>query len=813
LVASGPEPPADGVLQKARDLLRRQLESTKIRILDPFCGGGSTIVEAQRLRLASEGSDLNPIPVLISRALTVLPSRNYGRNPLKGNSPFSSPTGLYGFEEDIQNYAERIRQIAKGSIGELYPNAPNGDPVIYWWWAHTVPSPDPAFNHCKTPLVTTWWLSRRSGDEQFLVPEPDLQSGEINFRIERNGSPPPPSKDRCLFSSAPITYKYVREEAKKGRLGRMLLAMVSNGPHGRRHWVPDAIHKAAVQINGPEDLPSLSIPEDGLGISIHNYNIKEWGDLFTARQQRMLLAFAKAIRDVPKWVVADGGSTDYGNDIAIFLGLCLGKLVQAASTLVRINVRKGPSAKAEPAFARGDIQLNWDFAETNPFGGSVGDWIQVVTTARRAYGLIDPAGPQPTIHQADVRQAGGDDPGQYVIITDPPYFAAIGYADLSEYFYYWIRLALKDICPDLFETVGVPKMTELIASPDRHGGRIRAGRYFIQGFTEAFIHLANNAHRDFPIVVVYAQRQEERSGDNGSSTGWEAMLEAMLKAGLGITGTWPIWGTGSARMRSHGSNALASYIVLVCRSGMAKHRIGSRRDFIATLRAELPSALAELQQASIAPIDLAQAAIGPGMAVYSRYSAVLDAEGKPLSVREALALINQTLDEVLTEQESDFDADSRWAVAWFEQYGFVEGEFGVAETLSKAKNTSVTGLEDAGILISKGGKVRLLRPNELAEDWDPATDHRLTAWEMVHQLIRILDAGGEPAAAALVAQLGTKAELARELAYRLYKVCERKKRAQEALSYNGLVQSWPEITRLARQEAPQMSDRPLPYQE
>jgi len=552
-------------------------------------------------------------------------------------------------------------------------------------------------------------------------------------------------------------------------------------------------------MDGPDGLPSLPIPQDGLGISIHNYNIKEWRDLFTSRQQRMLLAFAEAIRDVPKWVAEDGGSTDYADDIAIFLGLCLGKLVQAASTLVRINVRKGPSAKAEPAFARGDIQLNWDFAETNPFGGSVGDWIQVVTTAQRAYGLIDPAGPQPTIKQADVRQAGRDHPGQYIIVTDPPYFAAIGYADLSEYFYYWIRLALKDICPGLFETVGVPKMTELIASPERHGGRKNAGMYFVKGFSEAFIHLANIAHRDFPIVVIYAQRQEERSGENGSSTGWEAMLEAMLKAGLGITGTWPIWGTGSQRMRSHGSNALASYIVIVCRTGMVKHRAGSRRDFIATLRSELPSALAELQQASIAPIDLAQAAIGPGMSIYSRYAAILDAEGNPLSVREALSLINQTLDEVLAEQEGDFDADSRWAVAWFEQFGFAAGEFGVAETLSKAKNTSVTGLEEAGILISKGGKVRLLKPGELAADWDPATDPRLTAWEIVHHLIRVLEAGGEDAAAALAAQLGAKAEPARELAYRLYTVCERKKRAQEAFSYNALVQSWPEITRLARE--------------
>lgn len=799
LVASGPEAPADAVLQKAQELIQRQLGSTEVWILDPFCGGGSTLVEAQRLRLASEGSDLNPIPVLISRALTVMTNRNQGRNPLNGSLPLGVTAGLYGFEEDIQRYAVQVRDTVYSSIGELYPNAPNGDPVIYWWWAHTVPSPDPAFSHCETPLVTTWLLSLRSGDEQFLVPEPNRISGEIKFRIETKGNPPQPSKDRCLFSNAPITYKYVREQAKKGRLGRMLLAMVSNGPHGRRHWVPDEIHIQAARVDGPGNLPLLPIPQDGLGISVHNYNLTEWCDLFTPRQQRMLLAFAEAIRNVPTWVTKDDGSKDYGNDIAVFLGLCLGKLAQAASKMVRINVRRGPSAKAEPAFARGDIQLNWDFAETNPFGSSVGDWMQVVTTARRAYGLVDPAGPVPIVRQADVRQAGSDHPGRYVIVTDPPYFAAIGYADLSEYFYYWMRLALKGICPDLFDTVGVPKLTELIASPERHGGRLRASEYFVKGFTEAFIHLANIANGEFPIVVVYAQRQEERSGNNGSSTGWEAMLEAMLQAGLGITGTWPIWGTGSARMRSHGSNSLASYIVLVCRSQMAEKQVGSRREFITSLRTELPSAMAQLQQASIAPVDLAQAAIGPGMAVYSRYAKVLDAEGKSLSVREALALINQTLDEALVEQESDFDPDTRWALAWFEQSGFAEGEYGVAETLSKAKNTSISGMVQAGILFSKGGKVRLLRPDELASDWDPQTDPRLTAWESVHHLARELEAGGENAAAKVVAKLGSKAETARELAYRLYTVSERKKRASEALSYNALVQSWPEITRLARE--------------
>jgi len=799
LVANGPEAPSADVLQRARAELKTQLGHDDLWVLDPFCGGGSTLVEAQRLGLHAEGSDLNPIPNLISRALTVLPVRNRGKRGTDNSTLLDESDSLAGFEADIRHYAERVRSEAVTSLEGIYPLAPNGDKVLYWWWAHAVPSPDPAFAHCQTPLVTTWWLSRQKGDEQYLVPVPDSRTGKLAYRIERDGDAPQPSKDRCVFSNAPISYKYVREQAMAGKLTRMLMAVVSGGSQGRHHWVPDDIHLAAANVASPEGLPSLAIPKDGLGISVHNYGFEEWSDLFCRRQQRMLMTFATIIRKVPQWVVADGGTEQLGKDIATFLGLCLGKLAQASSTIVRVYVRDGPVAQAKPAFARGDIQLNWDFAETNPFAGSVGDWNQTITTALRAYKLVDPSGPIATVRQADARQSGADHAGKYLVVTDPPYFAAIGYADLSEYFYYWIRIALKDVCPDLFATVGVPKVTELIASPGRHGGRVKAGEHFVSGFTETFTHLAEVAHDDFPIVVVYAQKQEEQAEEGDASTGWEAMLEAIIQAGLGITGTWPISGTGSARMRAHGANSLASYIVMVCRPHRQALPAASRRDFANALKAELPTALAQLQRGNIAPVDLAQAALGPGMAVYTRYSRVLDAEGKPLGVRDALALINRTLDEAMTEQEGDLDADTRWALTWFEQSGFAEGDYGVAEQLSKSKNTSVAGMEQAGILSSSRGKVRLFKPSELPSDWDPTTDTRLTAWEVVHHLIRALEAGGEAAAASLAAKLGSKAEVARELAYRLFTTCERRKRSAEGLAYNGLVLSWPEITRLARE--------------
>jgi putative DNA methylase len=401
-----------------------------------------------------------------------------------------------------------------------------------------------------------------------------------------------------------------------------------------------------------------------------------------------------------------------------------------------------------------------------------------------------------------------------IICTDPPYYDNIGYADLSDFFYVWLRRSLKPIFPDLFATLAVPKGEELVATPYRHGTKEKAEAFFLDGMRQAMNRLAQQAHPAFPVTIYYAFKQSETDADVGTiSTGWETFLHAVIHAGFAITGTWPIRTERATRSVGLGTNALASSIVLVCRKRTADAPTATRREFLATLNVELPLALKHLQRSNIAPVDLAQAAIGPGMAVYTRYTKVLDAAGTPLAVREALALINQTLDRALTEQEGDFDADSRWALAWFEQSGFAEGEYGIAETLSKAKNTSVAGMVEAGILLSKGGKVRLLRPDELSADWEPQTDLRLTTWESVHHLVRVLEAGGENAAAELVAKIGSKAEIARELAYRLYTVCERKKRAQEALSYNGLVQSWPEITRLAREGGKLQQSQPQLFEE
>jgi putative DNA methylase len=388
-----------------------------------------------------------------------------------------------------------------------------------------------------------------------------------------------------------------------------------------------------------------------------------------------------------------------------------------------------------------------------------------------------------------------------VFSTDPPYYDNIGYADLSDFFYTWLPRTLKPVFPNIFATVAVPKAEELVATPYGHGSKEKAETFFLHGMTQAMHRLAEQTHSAFPVTIYYAFKQSETKGEGTASTGWETFLDAVIRAGFALRGTWPIRTERGFGLKT-GANVLASSIILVCRPRAASTPTTTRREFLNALKAELPNALMHLQRGNIAPVDLAQSAIGPGMAVFTRYSKVLDAQGNPMTVREALTLINQTLDDALAEQEGDFDADSRWALAWFKQFGFDTGEYGVAETLSKAKNTSVQGMVEAGILVSRAGKVRLLKPAELPETWDPAVDMRLTAWEIVHHLIRVLAGGGEGAAAQLVAKLSAKAEVARELAYRLYTVCERKKRAQEALSYNALVQSWPEIARLAR-ETPQ----------
>jgi len=451
----------------------------------------------------------------------------------------------------------------------------------------------------------------------------------------------------------------------------------------------------------------------------------------------------------------------------------------------------------------------WDFAESNPFGDGSGDYTLSVYNMMR---VIDEAVLPAT--EACVFQAAAQKPMARacptVVSTDPPYYDNIAYADLSDYFYVWLRRSLRSVFGSvLLRTVLVPKAEELIATAHRFGGDHELAKAFFEdGLAASFDEIRVSSVSETPITVYYAFKQSEEEDEEGNapqdapssttvSTGWETMLGSLVGAGLTVEGTWPVRTERGTRSISIGTNALASSIVLVCRKRPDDAPTTTRTEFRRLLRQELPAALKNLQRGNIAPVDMAQASIGPGMAIFSRHSKVLEADGSSMTVRTALQLINQALDEYLTEQEGEFDGDTRFAVTWFETHAFDAGQFGEAETLAKARNVSVSGVVEAGILSATAGKVRLLTRKELPDDWDPATDKRLTVWECTQQVIKRLDDKGEEAAADLLARLGSRADPARDLAYRLYTTCERKGWAEEAGAYNRLVVAWSEVEKLA----------------
>ena len=544
------------------------------------------------------------------------------------------------------------------------------------------------------------------------------------------------------------------------------------------------------------------------------YGMPTWGDAFTPRQLVALTTLSDLVEETRERIRQDAvvvgiaddgtplrdggtGATAYAAAVGVHLAFAVDKsAVYWNSFCPWLNQPKNEIVGN--SFGRQALQMVWDYAEANPLCDSGGNIDRQIYYIAKTLLFIGNAMSSGTAHQGDAAtQTLSSD---RIVSTDPPYYDNIGYADLSDFFYVWLRRSLYSVFPDLFATIGVPKADELVATPYRHGSKKNAEAFFLSGMTQAMQQLAMQAHPSFPVTIYYAFKQSETKVDTDTiGTGWETFLGAVLKSGLTVTGTWPMRTERPGRMVSNDTNALASSIILTCRARPFNAPTATRREFIDVLKSDLPVELHRMQQGNIAPVDLAQAAIGPGMAVFTRYSKVLDASGETVSVREALALINQTLDEVLAEQESDFDADTRWALAWFEQSGFTEGDYGVAETLSTAKNTSVAGMVEAGVLRSGAGKVRLLRPHELPEDWVPDSDTRLIIWEAVHHLVRVHDKEGEDAAASLMSKLGPNAEAARELAYRLYRICDQKNRSQEALGYNALVQSWPEVARLAQQ--------------
>ncbi len=568
-----------------------------------------------------------------------------------------------------------------------------------------------------------------------------------------------------------------------------------SGEPGPADLPPSEEHEAIARTAEPRDVPDTDLPTQALGLRVQGYGMTRHRDLFTPRQLVALTTFSDLVGEARERVLADGGDEAYADAVATYLAFALDRVVDRHSTIATWD--SSPSKlQLRNTFARQALPMTWDYAEGNPFSTSSGTWdpsVEWVSLVLEAVPDGFPGGSK----QLDAT-AAVDGVAEPMVATDPPYYDNNGYADLADFFYVWLRRSLGSIYPDLFSTLLTPKSQELVATPYRFDGdRGQAERFFEEGLRRAFERMREAHHPEYPLTLFYAFKQAESRDGALTSTGWETMLSGLLETGFAVTGTWPMRTEMGSRMVGQGTNALASSIVLACRPRPADAPIATRRELVNALRAELPAALKQLQHGNIAPVDLAQAAIGPGMAVFSRYAKVLEADGSRMTVRSALALVNQTLDEILAEQEGDFDADTRFAVTWFEQRGFAEGPYGEADVLARAKDTSTGGLEEAGILRARAGKVRLLRRDELDEGWDPAADRRPTVWEATHHLARRLETGGEGAAAELLRRLGGLGEVARELAYRLYTTCERKGWAQEALAYNALVVAWPEIARLA----------------
>jgi putative DNA methylase len=813
---------------------------------DPFAGGGALPLEAQRLGLVSFASDLNPVAVLINKAMIEIPYTFAGQAPVnpgvEGRKPLAAQAsrGAAGLADDVRYYGDWLRQEAEARIGQFYPTVeitaemtadrPDLEPLvgrtltsIAWLWTRTVKSPNPAFSGVDVPLASSFLLASKPGKEVYV--EPVVEGGDYRFTIKvgkpddltavKNGTKTARGANfRCLMSGAPMTGDYIKGEGKVGRMGARLMAIVAEGDRGRIYLPPTRSQEIAATEMHAAWRPEFTISGSTQYLGVKPYGIERFDQLFTERQLVALSTFSALVEEARKRIEADaigaGLSTDsapldgggkgaaaYADAVCVYLAFALDKSAVYWNSLCPwLNQPKNEIVGN--SFGRQAIPMVWDYAEANPFSASGGNIQRQVDYVAKAIVLGASAARVGVARQLDARVQKLSE--SKIVSTDPPYFDNVPYADLSDFFYVWLRRSLRFVFPELFATLVVPKSEELVAFAYRHHSKSSAEKFFLDGMTLAMCRVAEGAHPAFPVSIYYAFKQSESDHDDTTtSTGWETFLDAVRQSGLSITGTWPIRTERPGRLRETGSNALASSVVLICRRSDPGAPLATRREFVAALKSELPSALAQLQHGNIAPVDLAQSAIGPGMAIYTRYARVVDADGSNLSVRAALAIINQALDEVLAEQDADYDADTRWAVAWFDQYGFGEGEFGVAETLAKAKNTSVRGMVEAGIMVADRGRVRLLRPRELPADWDPSRDSRLTVWEATHHLVRVLDEG-EQIAGELARPLGGIADAARELAYRLYVVCERRARAQDALLYNALVQSWPEIQRLAAED-------------
>jgi putative DNA methylase len=839
---------------------------------DPFAGGGAIPLEAQRLGLEAYASDLNPVAVLINKAMIEIPPKFAGRPPvslaqrmkdegesMKGkatqsdlhpssfNLQPSSWPGATGLAEDVRYYGAWVREEAQKRIGHLYPlveitaamakERPDLKPlvgqkltVIAWLWARTVMSPNPAFSHVDVPLVASFVLTSKMGKVAYV--QPVVKGDNYRFTVElgvptssaQNGTKLSRGANfRCILSEIPIEGDYIKAEGTAGRMGTRMMAIVAEGSRGRIYLAPTPEIEAIAMSAKPIWKPETSLPDDHRNFWTFSYGLTTFGDLFTARQLVGLNTFSEVLgqvrghihRDALDAGLSDGGygieangagAQAYSEAVAVYLAFALSRSADRGSTICSWD--SSPKMEAlRNTFGRQSIPMVWDFAEGNPFSESSGNWLNNVEFGAKVAAML-PAIACGFASQADAQSQTIS--VQKFVSTDPPYYDNIGYADLSDFFYVWLRRTLRPILPSLFATISVPKNEELVALPYRHGSKQCAEAFFLEGMTHAMARLANQSHPTAPLTIYYAFKQSDTEAGGGTaSTGWETFLEAVSRAGLQLSGTWPMRTEMGNRQIASGTNALASCIVLVCRKRPADAPSISRREFIRELNGVLPEALDEMTKGSgndrspVAPVDLSQAIIGPGMAVFSKYTTVLEADGSPMNVRTALQLINRFL------AEDDFDPDTQFCLHWFDQYGWGEGRFGEADTLARAKGASVNGVRDAGVVESGGGVVRIRKWSEYPAEWNPQADTRNPVWETLHHLIRAMKQEGDTGAGRVLAAVKGKAEAAQQLAYRLYTLCERRGWAEDARAYNELITSWTGIESAAG-SVPKADDSLLP---
>jgi putative DNA methylase len=802
---------------------------------DPFAGGGAIPLEAQRLGLESYASDLNPVAVMINKAMIEIPPKFAGRSPVgpvpAGEKQSEMPRewqGAQGLAEDVRRYGHWIREEAFKRIGHLYPKVKVTEEiakdrpdlrqyvgqeltVIAWLWARTVKSPNPAFSNVDVPLASTFVLSSKDGKEVYVDPiiEGDtyrftVKVGKATETVHAGTTAGKRAAFVCLMSGSPVDYNYIRAEGKAGRMGQKLMAIVAEGARGRVYLPPVLGQQEIAYSAQPEWRPNVKL-HGKCRVNVSNYGLDEYGDLFTSRQLVALSMLCDLVHEARKKTIADAiklgfendqkqlseggiGATAYGDALAVYLSFAINRTTNTLCTIARWTADRQQTVTA---FARQAIPMTWDYPEVNPFANAAGDYfVSVEGVIKGIPNISEIAG---IVTQADATNQNISI--AKVISTDPPYYDNIGYADLSDFFYVWMRRSLNAVYPALFATLAVPKAEELIATPYRHGSKEKAEAFFMNGMTQAMQNLAVQAHPAFPVSIYYAFKQSETKEGSTSNTGWETFLEAVLEAGFSIDGTWPMRTEMANRMIGSGANALASSIVLVCQKRPEDAGSISRRDFQRELREQMPEALqtmigGETGQTPIAPVDLAQAAIGPGMAIFSKYASVLNQDGSKMSVHEALIMINKEITEFLNPESGNFDADTLFCSTWFDQNGWAAGAFGDADNLSRAKGTSVDGVKESGVIESGSGKVRLLKWAEYPAEWDPTKDERTPIWEACHHMIRKLNQQGEGEAGALLANMPDKGESIRQLAYHLYTLCERKKWADDARAYNELVTAW-----------------------